>query len=61
MKYIVLGIGGLIAFEGLKAYGAMGFQWNGVLGKVLAILVFLVIQGGELRPVLMSKGQIGPL
>jgi len=61
LKLIVIGIGGLIAFEGFKAYGALGYEWNGMLGKVLAILVFLVIQQGELRPVVMSRGQMGPL
>jgi len=61
LKLIVIGIGGLIAFEGFKAYGALGYEWNGMLGKVLAILIFCVIQQGELRPVLMSRGQTSPL
>jgi hypothetical protein len=61
LKLIVIGIGGLIAFEGFKAYGALGYEWNGMLGKVLAILIFCVIQQGELRPVIMSRGQMGPL
>jgi hypothetical protein len=61
MKYLFLLIGGLIAFEGLKAYGALGQEWNGLLGKVLAFLVFVIIQWGELKPVFMTKGQMGPL
>jgi hypothetical protein len=61
MRYIILGVGALIAFEGFKAYGALGQEWNGILGKVLAILVFVIIQWGELKPVVMTKGQMGPL
>lgn len=59
MRFIVLGIGGLIAIEGLKAYAQMGREWNGALGMVLALLIFAIIQGGELRPTLMTKGQVG--
>lgn len=61
MKYLVLGIGGLIAIEGFKAYALLGRQWNGSLGFMLAILIFVIIQGGELRPTLMTKGQVGLL
>jgi hypothetical protein len=61
IKYVSLGIGALIAMEGFKAYGALGQDWNGMLGRVLSVLVFYVIQHGELNPIIMSKGQMGPL
>ena len=59
IKYFVLGIGGLVAFEGFKAYSALGSEWNGGVGRILAVLVFIIIQWGELKPTIMSQGQVG--
>jgi hypothetical protein len=61
VKFAALFIGGLIAFEGARAYGKLGVEWNGILGLVLATLIFFVIQRGELEPVVMTGGQHTPL
>jgi hypothetical protein len=59
MKYLFLSLGGLIFIESAKAYWNIGREMNGGLGALAAILVFLLAQGFEMRPIVLTKGQSG--
>ena len=59
MKWLFLGVGAIIFLESAKAYMLVGSSLMGVLGRIGALLVFLIVQGMEMRPILMTNGAMG--
>ena len=55
MRWLFLGLGGCIFFNSLGAYRDLGAQFGGA-GSIAAILVFLLVQAFELRPIIMTNG-----
>ena len=55
MRWLFLGLGGFIFIESAKAYFQVG---NDVMpgGGIAAILVFLMVQGFEAKPIIMTNG-----
>ena len=51
-----LAIGGFIAIESLKAYRLVGEGWNGRIGGIMAMILFLMVQGFEMWPIIMARG-----
>lgn len=60
MKYLFLALGGFIFVNSLKAYQGYGQQTlDGRIGGLIAVVVFLLVQGFELKPIWLTKGQAG--
>lgn len=59
MKFLFLGLAGFIFLESVKAYMAVGSELMGTPGRIAAVLVFLMVQGFELQPILMTGGHAG--
>lgn len=60
MKYLFLALGGFIFVNSLKAYQGYGQQiLDGRIGGLIAVVVFLLVQGFELKPIWLTKGQAG--
>ena len=59
MKWLFLGVGAIIFIESAKAYMLVGGSLMGLLGRIGALLVFLIVQGMEMRPILMTNGAMG--
>ena len=60
MKYLFLVIGGGIFVSSLQAYREIGSQFFGSLGGMMAIAIFLIVQGFEAKPIIMTNGAISP-
>jgi hypothetical protein len=58
MKWLFLGVGAIIFIESAKAYMVVGSSM-GLLGRVGALLIFLIVQGMELRPIVATGGAMG--
>ena len=61
MKYLFLVIGGGIFFNSLGAYREIGSNLFGGIGSLMAIAVFLIVQGFEAKPIIMTGGGVSPL
>jgi hypothetical protein len=59
MKWLFLGVAAIIFLESAKAYMLLGSSLMGGLGRIGALLVFLIVQGMELRPIVMTGGAMG--
>lgn len=59
MKWLFLGVGAIIFIESAKAYMLVGSSLMGTMGRIGALLIFLIVQGMELRPILMTGGAMG--
>ena len=59
MKWLFLGVGAIIFIESAKAYMLVGGSLMGLLGRIGGLLVFLIVQGMEMRPILMTNGAMG--
>ena len=59
MKYLFLGLAGLIFLESAKAYMAIGSQMMGPMGRAGALLIFVMVQAFELHPIILTGGQEG--
>lgn len=57
MKYLFLVIAAVIAVTSAKAYMVVGAELMGNLGRIGALAVFLLVQGFELRPIVLTNGQ----
>jgi hypothetical protein len=55
MKWLFLALGGCIFFNSLSAYRELGQQFGG-MGSAAAVITFLIVQGMELRPIVMTGG-----
>lgn len=56
MKWLFLALGACIFFASIQAYRELGSNLFGGMGSFAAIVVFLMVQGFELRPILMTNG-----
>lgn len=61
MKYLFLVIGGGIFFNSLGAYRNIGTGFMGTMGGIMAIAVFLIVQGFEAKPIIMTNGAMSPI
>lgn len=59
MKWLFLGVGAIIFIESAKAYMLVGSSLMGGLGRIGALLIFLIVQGMEMRPIIMTGGAMG--
>jgi hypothetical protein len=60
MKYLFLMLAGAIFMNSLKAYHAVGQStFGGRLGGLIAVVVFLLVQGFELKPIFLTNGGAG--
>lgn len=59
MKWLFLGVGAIIFLESAKAYMVLGASLMGGLGRIGALLIFLIVQGMEIRPIVMTGGAMG--
>lgn len=60
MKYLFLGLAAAIAFSSIKAYQSTGVIYlDGRIGGIIAVVVFLIVQGFELKPIVLTKGKAG--
>lgn len=59
MKWLFLGLAGFIAIESAKAYMAVGSDMMGTMGRMAALLVFLMVQAFELHPIMLTGGHGG--
>lgn len=55
MRWLFLALGGCIFFNSLSAYRDLGQQFGGI-GSIAAVIVFLMVQAFELRPIVMTGG-----
>jgi len=59
MKWLFLGLASLIFVESAKAYMAVGSDLLGTMGRVGALLIFLMVQAFELHPIVLTGGHGG--
>jgi len=59
MRFLFLGLAGLIFVESAKAYMSVGSEMAGTIGRVGALLVFLMVQAFELHPIVLTGGHGG--
>lgn len=59
MKYLFLGLAGIIFIESAKAYMAIGAEMMGGMGRIGALLIFLMVQAFELHPIILTGGHGG--
>lgn len=59
MKYLFLVLAGGIFWSSLTAYRAIGGELFGWSGQLMAMAVFLIVQGFELKPILLTRGHGG--
>ena len=60
MKYLFLVLAGAIFVNSLKAYNAVGQDtFGGRLGGLIAVVVFPLVQGFELKPIFLTNGGAG--
>ena len=56
MKYLFLALAGIIFIESAKAYGAIGSEMAGTMGRAGALLIFILVQAFELHPIVLTGG-----
>jgi len=59
VKWLFLGLAGLIFVESAKAYMAVGGDMLGTMGRAGAIIIFLMVQAFELHPIILTGGHGG--
>lgn len=59
MRYGFLALAALIAISSAQAYMTVGANMMGMMGRVGALLIFIMVQGFELHPIILTGGQSG--
>ena len=60
MKYLFLFLGGAIFVSSVKAYNAVGITtFGGRIGGIIAVVILLLVQGFELKPIFLTNGGAG--
>lgn len=60
MKWLFLALGGFIFVSSIKAYQTTGQQMlDPKMGGYVAMVIFLLVQAFELKPIVLTRGQNG--
>ena len=61
MKWLFLALATFIGLESAKAYARVGMELSGGMGRIIALIIFVMVQSFELRPIVLMGGHGGVL
>ena len=61
MRFLYLGVAAAISISSAKGYWSAGAQLQGLIGAIVAIGVFFMVQRSEILPIAMTGGGANPI